>query len=215
MVFPGQPPIPVPLTLDTGAGGTVVTTPIVNSHHLLESAGKTLSDFSRGVGDSESAYVSARATALRIGPYVVEKPLVALSQDKVGSLASEALGVNLGGNILRRFTVIIDYPHRRLILEPNSHLRTPESADASGLVLKAEGPTFRTFKVRGVRPDSPASEAGLKEGDIIAGVKGFTIEKYALWELEELLQKSGKIYKVTVRRGEKVFACDLKLRALL
>jgi hypothetical protein len=46
--------------------------------------------------------------------------------------------------------VIIDYPRRKLILEPNSHFADPFPADATGLVLRAEGSDFKTVVVQGV-----------------------------------------------------------------
>ena len=45
----------------------------------------------------------------------------------------EEIGVKLGGNILRRYKVIMDYPSDRVILEPNKPFHEPFAADASGL----------------------------------------------------------------------------------
>jgi hypothetical protein len=215
LLVAGKAPIAVPLTLDTGAGGTAAATPIVNENHLLETADKSTPLPSAGAGNAESSYVLARIAGLKVGPFQVDRPLLFLSQDKEGSFAGKAIGVNLGGNLLRRFTVIIDYPHRQLILEPNSHLRDPQPADASGLVLGAEGADYRTFVVRAVQPGSPASEAGIEPGDKIVGVQGVAIHKYALWQLQELFQRAGQAYRIEVRRGNKTLVRELKLRALL
>ena len=44
---------------------------------------------------------------------------------KEGALASPDIGAILGGEILERFTVTFDYPHHRILLEPNSHFTAP------------------------------------------------------------------------------------------
>ncbi len=131
---PGKPAIPARLTLDTGGGGTVLSTPFVTENHILESVGKTLASPTHGVGNGESKDILGRITSLSIGPYVLHNPLVELSHDTVGSFANPTLGINLGGDILSRFTVIVDYARQKLILEPNSHLSDPFLSDASGIL---------------------------------------------------------------------------------
>jgi len=156
-----------------------------------------------------------RLSAFRIGPHLVERPVVALSRDKHGSLANEAISVNLGGNILRRFTVIIDYPNRRVTLEPNRHLPDRFEGDASGLLLAAKGADFRTFVVESVIPDSPASEQGLRAGDGVVAIDGRPVRTYALWEFAEELKQPGEQVRLTMLRDGRTFSRVLKLRALI
>ncbi|HEX5386517.1 MAG TPA: aspartyl protease family protein [Gemmatimonadales bacterium] len=214
LVVAGRPPIPVRYTLDTGAGGVLATSPLVRSEHLRESL-PVLPSPSHGIGNGVSQDLLARTAAFEIGPYRLDRPLLALSQDTVGSLAHASLGVNLGGSVLRRFTVIIDYPHQRLILEPNAGFREPFAADASGLVLEAEGTDYRTFVVRGVVPGSPASKAGFRERDVVAGIDGRDVSHYALWQLQDVLKDTGRTYRVTVRRGRQRSVMTLHLRSML
>jgi DNA-directed RNA polymerase subunit RPC12/RpoP len=212
--IPGHAPLPARIVLDTGAGGTILTTPFVKANRLMEKM-KTLAAPDVGAGGGESTKWEGRAASLRIGPHVINDPLVALSSDAIGSLAHANFDINLGGNILRRFTVIIDYPRRRLMLEPNSHFHQPFPADASGVVLKAEGPRYQTFVVRAIVPNSPAVAAGLQVGDIIAGVKNLAINQDALWQLQELFKQAGHTYELMIRRGDKSFVRTIKLRSLL
>lgn len=211
----GQAPVPARFTIDTGAGGTIITTPLVKAHHLLETLSERIPSPSHGVGNGESNDVVGRIQGIHLGIYELKRPLVALSQDATGSLTLQGLGVNLGGNILRRFTVTIDYPHRIVVLEPNSHFLDPFLADASGLVLKAEGSDFKTFVVRGVVTGSPAAKAGLREGDIITAIDGTPADKYVLWQVQDLLKNSGHLLRLTIKRGARSFACELILRGLI
>ncbi len=211
----GRAPIPVNLTIDTGGGGTVLSTPLVNSHHLIESVGRTLVMPDHGIGNGESIPLLARLKALRVGSYLVEAPLVALSQDTVGSFASQTISVNIGGNILRRFTVILDYPNGRVILEPNKSFNDPFVSDASGLVLKAEGADFRTFVVRDVVPNSPAAHAGVMQGDVITAIDSNSVTRYALWQLQDVLKDAGRTITITIQRSHRSLKRTVALQALL
>jgi PDZ domain/Aspartyl protease len=206
-------------TLDTGAGGTVLSAPLVKKNRLLEritskvpnSRSKPAAD---GVNGQVFQSVTARVSAIRLGKYTVEAPLVGLSTDTDGVFAMEDIGVNLGSNILRRFKVIIDYPQQRIILEPNSHFHDPFEADASGLELKAEGTDFRTILVRGIVPGSPAEESGLKENDVVMSIDGESTNKYALWQIQDIFKISGQTKRLTIRRGRSESTVVLKLRSL-
>ena len=58
--------------------------------------------------------------------------------------------------------------------------------------------------VSGIRADSPAEEAGLKEGDIILAVNGKRIHSYKLQEVMKMLnEKEGKHIKVLIERYNK------------
>jgi membrane-associated protease RseP (regulator of RpoE activity) len=165
-------------TVDTGAGGTIVTAPLVRANHLLQSVTQKIPSPSHGIGNGVSEDVVVRMGEIRLGTYVLKNPLVALSQDKEGSLADDAF-VNIGGNVLSRFTVIIDYT------------RTDSGAG---------GDDLRTFTVKGVIAGSAADKAGLRQGDIITAIDGAPASKYALWELQNVLKESGKEYLLTIQR---------------
>jgi predicted metalloprotease with PDZ domain len=187
----------------------------VNSQHISAAVGKTIAMPDHGIGNGESMPQLARLETLRVGSYLVDAPLVALSQDKVGAFASETISVNIGGNILRRFTLILDYPNGRVILEPNKHIHEPFASDASGLILTAQGDDFRTFVVQDVLPDSPASEAGLIQGDVITAIDGHSVNRYALWQLQDVFKDSGRTQRVTIQRSQSFLTLTLALRALL
>ncbi len=215
LIVANRPPIPVRFTIDTGAGGTIVSSPVVDRYRLLEAVGKTVATEDEGVGGAEPTEVLGRISALHVGPYIVDRPVIALSRDTEGSLSNEALSVNLGGNILRRFTMIVDYAHGQLTLEPNAHFADPFASDASGLLLAAEGTDFHTIVVRAVVPDSPASASRMLRGDIIVAINGEPASGYTLWQFEELLTKSGSTVALTLRRGDRSFVEYLALRSLV
>jgi hypothetical protein len=52
---------------------------------------------------------------------VVSRPLTQFSQNTSGILATTDLAGIIGAQMLRRFTIIFDYPRGEMILEPNKH----------------------------------------------------------------------------------------------
>ena len=62
---------------------------------------------------------------MQLGRFLLKDPPVGLSLDKEGSGASEENDGLIGGEIFRRFRVILDYSRQRMILEPNKSFNDP------------------------------------------------------------------------------------------
>ena len=213
----GGTPTAARFTLDTGAGGTVISAPLVKRGDLVTRVTRKVPNpkpRADGVNGMVFDTITGRIDGVRLGSYTVEQPLVALSRDTDGTFAMEDIGVNLGGNILQRFKVTIDYPNARVYLEPNNHFGDAFPADASGLVLGAEGARFKRILVQAVLAGSPADEAGIKPGDAITAIDGHSTDGYALWQIQELFKASGQTRQLTILRGGRSRTLSLKLRAL-
>lgn len=120
----------------------------------------------------------------------------------------------VGGEILRRFTVIFDFAHARMILEPNQHLKDAFLFDASGVTLRL-APESGDFTVHSVMQGSPASDAGIREGDLIRSIDGLPSKRFTLRQAQSLFQRVGAEHHLTVQRGNELLNFDIKLRKLL
>jgi Aspartyl protease len=60
-----------------------------------------------------------RVPAVRLGGFVVANPSAQFSQNSSGIFATPGLAGTIGAQMLRRFKVVLDYPHMEMILEPN------------------------------------------------------------------------------------------------
>jgi predicted metalloprotease with PDZ domain len=68
----------------------------------------------------------------------------------------------IGNDLLRRFNMIINYPHREIHLLPNGRFKEPFDYTYTGLgVYYVDG----KIMVEDVIKDSPADKAGFKIGD--------------------------------------------------
>ena len=113
------------LEIDSGFDGAFrLNSPFVKKQRLIESFRSNKNQVSHGAGgDDQNALVMVRAVTL--GPIRMSNAATALSLADQGAGASTASDGLVGGEVLRRFRVTIDYSRSRLILEPNSDLRSP------------------------------------------------------------------------------------------
>ncbi|AXT53128.1 PDZ domain-containing protein [Aquimarina sp. BL5] len=150
---------------------------------------------------------------------------------------------SIGGSVLRRFNVIMDYPNQKITFRKNKFFNTPFHYNMSGLtiqhsgvrvskdynirkapskpslgfianddgkilvnVLKADASTFvyslqPEYRITEVRPNSPASIAGLLKGDKVLGVNGRRSYLYKLSDLNDLFySEEGKRITIEVER---------------
>lgn len=201
--------------LDIGSGRALVLhSPFVAEQNLLGPHSTTIPAIGmRGAGGRTSGRIG-RVAALRIGSHTIDRPITVFSQDKAGAFANASLAGNIGAEIVSRFRTFFDYGRRRIILEPSSIFGEPFERAFSGLSLRAEGADYRTFRVREVLEQSAASEAGIREGDVITAINGTPASELTLSTINEMLEKP-VAYKVTLRRDDETVSVALTPRQLI
>jgi hypothetical protein len=121
----------------------------------------------------------------------------------------------MGGEVLDRFTVILNYPAKVLILEPNRKLPDAFTADMSGLTIVAIPPAFNTFEVAQVAKRSPASNEGVEVGDVIEKIDGDAASEYTLDDIRALLRQDDTAHKLSLLRNGKTIEVKLELKPLV
>lgn len=199
-------------TIDTGSRGPLTLwAPFVRRHKLLKQYKTTpLTVVGWGIGGSASARVT-RARILTLGPIAVEGPVVELETSDVGAAGNHDVAGNIGGAILKRFTVTFDYADKLIYLEPNSDALVPMHYDRSGMWINQ---AKDGFKVKFVVPGGPSATAGLKAGDLITGVDGRPASRLRLYRVRKMLRDkpSGSLIQLTVGVGEHRHDVTLVLR---
>ncbi len=130
--------VPVKLVVDSGASHPLSLTYGANSP-FKEPTNVEKRVVGRGSSGEVRAYVST-SPSIVIAGYTLKNVPTFYPDESLGPIGHDFdQQGNLGGGVLRRFTVIYDYPHQRIFLEPNHHLTdefkplpplTPEAAPA-------------------------------------------------------------------------------------
>lgn len=191
-------------------------TPFVEANKLLGSAGRTIQvPLGGGAMVRESTQAIGRVAKIRLGRFSLRKPVAVFFQDKQGVVASPEFDGVIGAEILRRFNVIFDYSRQRMILEPTRRIAERQEYDMSGTLLIAEGKDFKTFQVTRILENSPASVAGLREGDIISAVNNKLASKLTLEQLRQMFKQQGHIYRLNINRNGQKIRTRIMLRRLI
>ncbi len=188
--------IPGVFTLDTGSRSSLsVLAPFAEAHGLAKRYGAHVERVTGwGVGGPARGVV-ARAGRLTLGGVVVDAPVVDLSVQKKGGFTDRYVAGNVGGGILKRFTVTFDYGAQKVWFEPNGTAPRREPYDRSGLWLNLSGDAF---EVMDVVAGGPGAKAGLAVGDRIVALDGRPAAEVTLPAARERLRTAAPGTKVRI-----------------
>jgi carboxyl-terminal processing protease len=84
------------------------------------------------------------------------------------------------------------------------------------MFLIATGAAPRQLEVLEVLPRSPASEAGVRQGDLITAVDGRPAKELSLEDVRATLrQREDRQHLLSLRRGQRTLQIKLRLRRLV
>jgi hypothetical protein len=196
--------------VDTGSrAGLSLASPFLAGHPAIAALARTAPGVAGfGVGGASYAKLG-RIPTLQIGPYFLLNSIASFGVQSAGAFADPYNPANLGGAILRRFDVTLDYAHHQLLLVKNAAFGTPFSYDRSGLFLiDKQG----EYAVIAVFPGSPAAASGLSKGDVIVGLDGTPASSQSLADVRSRLSGPiGTVLHLRVRGSSGERDVTLKL----
>ena len=202
---------PARISIDTGSRASLTLhSPFVREHGLVAKyKASPEAVVGWGVGGPNRGR-PARFGRLALGDLAIDGIAGDLYTGDKGSFASPDLAANLGGGVLKRFTVAFDYDKKTMYLAPNAAFGTPDAYDRSGLWLLGAGDAL---KVADVAAGSAAARAGLRDGDLISAIGGEAIGKRSLSEWRQRLRELpvGTRLRVDYRRDGKAAQAELVL----
>lgn len=203
--------------ISTGADDSIVFSgKYEDAHHLVTAHLRTIPAY-RPEWPESLHNALGRLKQFQLGPKTppVDEPLVVFSQKKEIIEGHPNVAGMVGGGFLRRYTVILDYPHQQMILEPHRLYNEYEEADMSGISVIAAGNNLRRFEVVNVQPGSPAASAKIQVGDIIAGVDNEPAADLNLLALRNLFRQIPHKYKLVIERNDKTIDLQVSMHRLL
>jgi PDZ domain len=158
--------------------------------------------------------IAVRLKSFQIGPFMIPAPMGEVAEAALPAGDTKLAG-EIGGGMLRRFIVILDYTHQEMILDESSKFPDDDAEDMSGISMVAKGPGLRTFQVVSVAPGTPGADAKIQKGDVIAGIDTDPAADLTLFEVRELFRQVGHTYKLLLQRNGQDIPVTIQMRRLL
>ncbi|MDA3818416.1 MAG: aspartyl protease family protein [Prolixibacteraceae bacterium] len=208
--------VPVNLLVDTGASDALWIS--LDSDTTLQLPEKNIYTY-LGTGLSGDLYgYKARVSAVWVGGKPVSEPIVSYPQSFYinAIIQQEKRNGSIGGELLRRFTVTLDYYNKRMILDPNSDFRDEFNYNMSGIEIINPVPRLPVFTVSNVIEGSPAWEAGIRENDQILKMNFTHHRNLTLNDINlELRKRDNKKIRMTILRGGEEIKTTFRLESII
>lgn len=176
------------LIIDCGAGHPVMLEP--NSDPAIQIPPVTINALlGVGLNGPINGHIG-RINTIYMGNYQIHHPLVSFPDHETTLLYETGIkrNGNIGNEILKRFTIIMDYSRKELLLKPNRRFDDPFEHDMSGMSLVSDGKSFRRYFITRIMPNSPAEEAGLEIDDEIMSINLRPAKEMTISEIDNLLR---------------------------
>lgn len=159
-----------------------------------------------------------RIKNLSINKFEFEDVLASFTQDYSSPDVNMLTNRNgsIGGDLLSRFTVVIDYNGRMIYLRKSRAYSYPFEFNLGGIDIIADGVDFNTFRIINVIEGSPAFHAGLKNDDIIVAVNGKSAISISLTDINNILRsKPGSRVVLVLNRDNEIIRTSFRLKRMI
>jgi membrane-associated protease RseP (regulator of RpoE activity) len=192
--------------------GVVISRKFSDAHHVFPSKGKIAQAYDPQLTGGENVSLF-RLRFFKIAGSAAENTIAELSSSSMAGDGKLA-GV-IGGGLLERFNLVLDYPHKQITFNANTNLKNYDEEDKSGIALIATGPGLKTLEIAHVTPKSPAAQAGIQAGDILAGIDDEPAADISLASAREMFRDVGHEYKLLIQRGDKTNEVTIQMERML
>ena len=198
-----------------GVGDLIFAEPFVKAHPALLS-GKRVDAPGCG-GRRQDASPSGTDFDAHAGLVCVQRAGRGFPVQCCGRAGERADSGHPGNGVLKRFHVIFDWPHQRMLLAPGPDANMRSPANCSGLFLKVVPPDYHRLLVNGVIAGSPAAQAGIRAEDVIKAVaRGNAVpDPDAVLQLASVmteLEEPGQSFNLLIDRDGKAMRFQIVTR---
>lgn len=172
------------LVIDIGAGHPLSLENIIEKHGLPE---KFISaNLGVGLTGPIEGFLS-RVKEVDLGKYKLKNVITSFPENNGNTPLLQRDG-NLGIGILKRFTLIFDYPDSVLYIKPSSDINEPYEHDMSGLEYYSTGDAYNRVVISRVEPGSAGDEVGLEKDDEIVSINFKPVKDMRLEEIDKIFK---------------------------
>jgi hypothetical protein len=185
VIFPDGVKADEKLIFDLGAGHPMSLENIIKKQGLPKKF--IAANLGVGLTGPIEGFLS-RISEVDIGKFKIKNVITSFPiylQEKGTALERDG---NLGVGILKRFTMIVDYPDSVLYLKPGPNINGPFEHDMSGLEYYKTGDDFSRVLISRVEPGSSGDEVGLEPGDEIVGINFKPVAKMSLEDIDAMFK---------------------------
>lgn len=202
--------VAVRLMVDTGASHALILNS--NSHEKITIPKVNIeTKLGRGLTGEINGRLG-RIEGLQFGKKRLVDVIVSFpDQGKVESIYQK--NGSIGGELLKKYTVIFDFFKGKMYLKSNATFKYPFEYNMSGLEFLVEGENLNQFVIHHIREKSAASGVGFETGDLIVSLNNIPARKLTLTKIYTNLNlKNGKKINLTVSRDGKYISKSFSLR---
>jgi C-terminal processing protease CtpA/Prc len=165
----------------------------------LQSMPATYTKLTYGASQDVVTSSNGRLAAIQIGKYSFANCTALIKNTTKGSYMGTNRSGVVGNQILSRFNAVYDFMGKKLYLSPSKKFAAPFIAQANGMMVEYAGENNNRILVKIVNPNSPASKAGIKEGDEILQLNGEKISAVGLQSFMQQINIVGKQINLLIK----------------
>ena len=197
--------LPLKLVLDTGASHAL-SVELDSDARLRAPAQRLPTDLGRGLTGVVQGFLG-RVPRLQLGRYTLPNVLTSFPNSAdVHRRIDVPRNGNVGYELLKRFSLVIDYPHQRLLLRPNQQFHDGFEHDMCGVEFMAIGSDLRRFIILRVMPNSPADDAGVTPDMELISINLIPANFFNLTQLSRIMHsQDGRNVLLLLRRPDGAF----------
>lgn len=195
------------LLLDSGAGHAVSLEQKEENRNLVPD--RTI-EANLGIGLNGPIHgLIGRLSKVEIAEYELEDVVTAYPSPEF-ELLKQLLGDrngSIGGELLKRFHLFIDYANEEIYLKRNRKFNDPFEHNMTGMELYVTiNQGERRFFVGRIEMNSPASRAGIQVGDELLSINLKNMDTYSLEDINQLMHRSTRDQVVVeLLRDEEIY----------
>lgn len=177
------------LLLDTGAGHAI-SLDLSEEEEWIKPQKTIVANLGVGLGGEINGLIG-RMQQVKIGDYTFKKVIASFPEyedEDLRTIMTSRDGA-IGGEILKRFTVYLNYSKGEVYLRKNRHFRAPFEHDMSGMEIYMLFGKDKRFMISRIEPKSPADRAEFLVDDEILSINFVSVKEFTIDEISTLLQK--------------------------